>query len=373
MRSSSGEHYIALDHIRAVAIFLVFSWHFMHWATGYPVPFTFTPAPAVFPLAILDEGHTGVALFMTLSGYLFAKLLDGKQLRYRAFLWNRFLRLVPLYVAVLFVIGIQMWFQGWTPRVYLGYLASGIPNPSLLPAGGWSIAAEAHFYVLLPLLLWAGRKSKWALPACLGAAILFRVFLYLHFREIKILAYATIIGRLDQFLLGIMAFQSRHLFTHRHRIAAIGVLLFAAFYWWFDKRGGYYNLSVQSPSLKSLWIILPTIEGAIYGMLIAYYESSFSLSNTGFSRILGRIGNFSYSIYLLHFFFVSQAAAFVHTRIMDISNFYVASLWALVCFALMIPIGLISFNFIERPFLKFRRKYGVAIHTAVESQQHPGS
>jgi len=29
-------------------------------------------------MALLDEGHTGVALFMTLSGYLFAKLLDGK-------------------------------------------------------------------------------------------------------------------------------------------------------------------------------------------------------------------------------------------------------------------------------------------------------
>jgi len=31
---------------------------------------------------------------MTLSGYLFAKLLDGKRIKYGSFLWNRFLRLV---------------------------------------------------------------------------------------------------------------------------------------------------------------------------------------------------------------------------------------------------------------------------------------
>ena len=54
---------------------MVFAWHFTH-AGGYPVPLEYSPN--AFPLAIFDEGHTGVALFMTLSGYLFAKLLDGK-------------------------------------------------------------------------------------------------------------------------------------------------------------------------------------------------------------------------------------------------------------------------------------------------------
>ena len=77
MKSSTGQYFIALDHIRAVAALLVFIWHFSHAASGYPVPFEFTPS--FFPLAIFDEGHTGVALFMTLSGYLFAKLLDGKR------------------------------------------------------------------------------------------------------------------------------------------------------------------------------------------------------------------------------------------------------------------------------------------------------
>src|SRR5258708_17707387 len=38
---------------------------------------------------------------------------------------------------------------------------------------------------------------------------------------------------------------------------------------------------------------------------------------------------------LLHFFIVFRAARFVHEQVMDISNFYLACLWALVFFSLM--------------------------------------
>lgn len=99
MKSTSGAHYLALDHVRAVAAMLVFVWHFTHGAKGYPVPFAGVPFWG--PLVLFDEGHVGVALFMTLSGYLFAKLLDGKIIIYHLFLWNRFLRLFPLLFLVL--------------------------------------------------------------------------------------------------------------------------------------------------------------------------------------------------------------------------------------------------------------------------------
>lgn len=66
MKSSSGAHYIGLDHLRALATFMVFTWHFTHSIDGFPVPYDFTPV--LPPLALLDEGHTGVALIITLSG-----------------------------------------------------------------------------------------------------------------------------------------------------------------------------------------------------------------------------------------------------------------------------------------------------------------
>ena len=90
MKSSSGQYYLGLDHVRALAAFMVFSWHFIDIHQGQNAP------PPIFPLTFLTEGHTGVALFMTLSGYLFAKLLDGKDINYFSFIWNRTLRLLPL-------------------------------------------------------------------------------------------------------------------------------------------------------------------------------------------------------------------------------------------------------------------------------------
>ncbi len=128
------------------------------------------------------------------------------------------------------------------------------------------------------------------------------------------------------------------------------------FYWYFDFQGGYYkNPSYPSPS--PLWILLPTIEGIAYAVGIVWYDSSFSHSTTGVSRLVGRAGEFSYSIYLLHFFVVFEAARFVNERIMDISNFYLACLWSVVFFLLMMPVGYLSFRFIEAPFLELRKPY----------------
>ena len=64
MRSSSGAHFIALDHVRAIAVFMVIAWHLTHGRDGSPVPFGYVPI--LFPFSLLNEGHTGVALFMTL-------------------------------------------------------------------------------------------------------------------------------------------------------------------------------------------------------------------------------------------------------------------------------------------------------------------
>ena len=80
-------------------------------------------------------------------------------------------------------------------------------------------------------------------------------------------------------------------------------------------------------------------------------------SNRGVSGFVGRIGSYSYSIYLLHFFVVFQAARFVSEYVMNISNFYLACLWSFGCFLLMMPIGYLSFRFIEAPFLAFRKRY----------------
>jgi len=114
-------------------------------------------------------------------------------------------------------------------------------------------------------------------------------------------------------------------------------------------------LGGQSP----VWIILPTIEAAAYSALVAYYDTTYQMPPHGLSWALSKIGDYSYSIYLLHPFLVFRMNAFVDERIMDISNFYVACAWSFVGFAAMVPLGYASYNFLELPFLRLRKRYVV--------------
>jgi len=366
MRSTGGDHYLGLDHIRAIAALMVFSWHFLHasYGAGYPVPFA--NPPALLPAALFDEGHTGVALFMTLSGYLFAKLLDNKKIIYKYFLWNRFIRLAPLLALVIMVrfsesVVLSTFFaniySGKSPTVVLKDIAYGLIAPTW-PNGGWSITTEMHFYLVLPLMLIFFRRYRIGVVVLLATTILMRIVLYSHLGELQRLSYWTIIGRIDQFMIGIVAFQLSQYLVKRHWLAGSVAISFVAFYWLFDYFGGWHNMPTY-PSPSIIWIILPTIEGLTYGILIAYYDRNFEPTPTGFSWFIAKIGAYSYSIYLLHFFVVDHEAYLIDTYIVNLSNWYVAEGAAILCFLMMIPIGYLSFRFIESPFLQHRIKYTI--------------
>ena len=351
MRSSSGQHFVPLDHLRALAAFMVFSWHFLH----SPGPVALEGAPLIFPLALIDEGHTGVALFMVLSGYLFAKLLDGKNISYGAFFWNRFIRLAPLLILTFtLVVLAEIWRGENTYTIYTSLLR-GFIYPEW-PNGGWSITTEIHFYLILPALLWMSRQSKF-LPLVIVLIALASRYIYFQLHgEVQSIAYWTIIGRIDQFTLGIVAYLCAPQLQRKKYVAYGVLILFGLFWWWFDKTGGFY-LRPKYPSPSSIWIVIPTIEGLAYAALIVLYDSAKINHNSIWSRLLQRLGEYSYSIYLLHFFVVFRASEYINRRIMDISEFYIAILWSAALFTAMIIPGYLSFRFIESPFLKLRMRY----------------
>jgi peptidoglycan/LPS O-acetylase OafA/YrhL len=331
---------------------MVVTWHFTHGSNGYPVAFDYVPA--LIPLSLLDEGHTGVALFMTLSGYLFAKLLDGKSIDYPAFLWNRALRLLPLLSVVILIVGIRKLMAGESLTAYGYQIARGLYSPGL-PNGGWSITIEFHFYLLLPIFLMMMKRSKLRPTCFVIAAIALRTFLYGKTGDIQLLSYATLIGRIDQFAMGMVIFQFRRRFIH-NTIAFTAVIVLMSVYWYFDSHGGFYRASLHTYAGHA-WVWLPTVEGIIYAIIIAWYDNA-DLHLTGrISNAIGKMGEYSYSIYLLHIFIVYDAAGFIHTHIMGISNFYLACGWSAVFFMLMIIPGYLSFRLIESPFLKFRKPY----------------
>jgi peptidoglycan/LPS O-acetylase OafA/YrhL len=345
VKSSSGAYFVGLDHLRALAALLVFTWHFMHGFNGAPIRFGYAPDPAIG--AFFAEGHWGVSLFMTLSGYLFARLLDGRRMDYRAFLWNRLLRLAPLLVVVFSALYAM---HGGSLVAYLLHLASGLILPTL-ENGAWSITVEMHFYVMLPLLLALSVKRAWLLPSVIVAAIAFRAAYFAIHGEVLSLAYWTIIGRIDNFLAGIIAFRCRDRIRGRHGLMAAALVTYLAFYYWFTNSGGYY----LSP-YKSVWIVLPTVEAAFCAILIAWYDQSFRFGTKGLSGFLAQIGTYSYSIYLLHFFFVFALPVAIG-QVVRLDNFYVCLGVAFLAFLAMVPIGAMSYHGFEKFFLNFRRKY----------------
>ncbi|TPG08120.1 acyltransferase family protein [Sphingomonas oligophenolica] len=350
MRSTTGEHWIALDHVRALAAFLVFSWHFLHWSDGTPV--AYAGAPVVFVLAPFDEGHTGVALFMALSGYIFAKLLDGRRIMVGWFLWNRMLRLAPLLLVTMALAGLNIAAHHGDYVAYLKSLPLGLVLPSW-PNGGWSIAVELHFYVLLPLMLVVMRRNPALLALTLLISISARIGLFMQLGEVKSAAYFTIIGRYDDFALGMLAFQYRRYLKRRHRLALAVLISYCAFYWAFDWFGGANGLT-----RSWIWIILPTIEAACFASLIGYYDQSTSFQDRGISWLVARAGAYSYSIYLMHLFVVNHMTHLIE-RYVNLSNFYVALFWAIPAFFAMLPLGYLSFRFIEAPPLAYRRRYAI--------------
>lgn len=354
MKSVSGAYYPALDHLRALAALLVFTWHFTHGGTGSPLPFEGVPIWG--PLVLFDEGHVGVSLFMTLSGYLFMRLLEGRRIHFGWFLWNRALRLFPLLLLATMLFAIQRAIdEDDIRRAYWVWTAfpMGFIKPSW-PNGGWSITVELHFYVLLPILLALMRRSRLAVLALLVPSMLFRALWYERHGEVEFLAYWTIVGRIDQFVLGMLGACVRDQVTRRPWAVAAVWILFLSFYYAFDAAGGNHDLR-----RSSVWIVLPAIEGLAFAALIAWYDGAGIAANGALSRWWGKMGEYSYSIYLLHFFWVFHLSQWLHRHFIDLSNAYVAFVAAFVAFAASKPVGYLSMRFIEAPVLRLRRPYSL--------------
>jgi rhamnosyltransferase len=246
-------------------------------------------------------------------------------------------------------------------------LGQGLVLPTW-PNGGWSITTELHFYLLLPLLLFLNKKSSGWLLLAIVLAFAYRVYFFITHGEVQSIAYWTILGRLDQFILGILGFQWSAFVRKKHVIAALTFSIFLSIYYWFNLSGGFYLTGGKYPSPSSLWIWLPTLEGIVAAILIAWYDTSFNHRKNWISKGLSKIGEYSYSIYLLHIYFVFFMADYIHQHLINLSSFYVAFPVSIVAFLTMLPIGFLSMKFIESPFLRYRKVY-YAVTRSSESEK----
>lgn len=145
--------------------------------------------------AVHTWGSYGVYIFFVLSGaslaYTYAERLSRKRFSYAEFLWVRYWRLAPLYLAlILVVLPWKLSKEGASTGLLFDYIFNasflfGFFNPSThsVLIGGWSLGIEAVFYLLFPLLMLGFLRKG-------GATLLFIVLLALQAGWI----YATVGG-----------------------------------------------------------------------------------------------------------------------------------------------------------------------------------
>ena len=355
-----------LDHVRALAIILVFFFHYSISIFGHP-----DWVPAVFSF-----GWTGVDLFFVLSGFLitsqlFGQMLKGGAISFRVFFLKRAFRILPAFWIVVSIYFLFPFFREKEALPALWRFLTFTQNFDLdLHSSGtfshaWSLCVEEHFYLFLPLTLIAlaaadlFRKSYWLLPGLFLFGIAIRSYSWLHFYQpgmtsdtayidwYKYIYYPTY-NRLDGLLVGV-SIAAVYCFQPGiwHRISAYGNFLLAM--------GGVllacaYQVCMEQDSFVASVFGFPLVAFG-YGFIVAGAISPTSFLYKWKSRPTAHIATLSYAIYLTHKGVIHVTQTILsHSLGINIDT----NITLLVCILTCFTVATLLHVFIERPFLRFR-------------------
>lgn len=354
-----------LDNLRALAIALVFMYHYMVFVSGEP---TFGWASSV--------GWVGVDLFFVLSGYLignqlFSGFVARRELSLSRFYARRALRTWPVFWLVLAVYFIFPEAMGGKPPPPLWKFLTFTQNFQLQPgtafSHAWSLCIEEQFYLVLPLvvllalkvgshriqawllllgLLAVGIGSRWVLWNAYGLESTGQINSYY-----PNVYYATL-GRFDEFLPGIaVALVKNYRPLVWQRLMARGAALFwvgmaatlAVLYgvlkhYYVDDYGYPFFMSVFGYSLVAI----------AFSLLVASALSPHSPLQRvrmpgGYSLAL-----WSYSIYLTH-----KPIAYMLKGVLAPYALPQSAL-VLVIAAASVAVGAVLYRLVELPFMQLR-------------------
>ncbi len=365
MRSPNIRYLPAVDHLRAYAALLIVFYHGLHvfsyWLRfGREFATDHWLQPSGVLLAVLAEGHTAVALFMVLSGFILTVgALEGG-VSWLGFIRNRLLRTYPLFLLMLFA-GIAVAPQNFSLAAFaqsvfgLGNLAGAFVAPpftSML----WTIAIEWQFYLIFPLLV-AVLAKGWTrqVVGLIAVLLLVRWAAVLAGGSARDIGYLQIVGRLDQFLLGMWAawcWRARPLSPRAGGALALVALLAIA---WMLRA---LNAAGGWPTSPSWKVLLPNAEALLWAAFVLGYVTCVHRPDALWSRLLARIGEVSYSIYLLHFVVIWSLLRAGWLQVFT-GGFVVDALLntALLALPITLLVSALGYAVVERPFLGLRGNY----------------
>lgn len=358
MQSKNFPYNARLDHLRFLAAMLVFVFHMFHYLYHGWQPASERPW-----LGVVSEGHTGVALFFTLSGFLFMQIaLHVRQIDYRAFVRNRLLRIFPLFLVIFFT-AISMARDAFRAQdvFYLAFSNLGLAptSSSFITGASWTISLEFTFYLVFPFLArFAMQRGVRYLLSLLLLLLLIKLAAFGIVEKSTHMYYSTLIGRFDQFVIGMLA--AMLFASWRERLSAwrLPLLLLAAL-WVFTNsfvQAKYASYFLAQPK-QSFWVVWSMLESAGWASFIVAWLNAAVRLPAWLDRLMCRGGEISYSFYLLHglvLYLVHQHfGQIVLTGKVLVDGALNLAVYLPLCWA----VAALSYHTIEKPFLELRHKY----------------
>jgi peptidoglycan/LPS O-acetylase OafA/YrhL len=358
MQSLNLQYNPRIDQLRWLAATVVFLFHFQIEYRGVG-----GAALQTQWAALITEGHTGVGLFFTLSGFLFMQIaLHQKTIVYGDFLRNRVLRIFPLFFTI-FLVATSIGRDNFQPQDLLYLLATNLghaPTSSTVVTGAaWTISLEFLFYLVFPFLArFAIERGPRYLLSLLVLMVFFKLAAFTVNEHTTLMYFSTFVGRFDQFLIGMLA--AMLLQRHRARAQALApwLLLAAMALVVFDTARLHSVAPFGDSSRKPFWIWWSLIEGSGWALFTAAWVSFAPRLPALAERLLCHGGKVSFSFYLLHMgllHLLSQRIGLVHPT----GNGWIdAAIMLAAAYALTWGLATLCYNTIEEPFLRKRRRYG---------------
>ncbi len=253
-----------------------------------------------------SNGWIGVDIFFVISGflmwYLYVERVNRKSIAF--FYIKRFKRLLPALSVTILVSGLGFILRLpasqresliheilaaslGVSNLYYWLIDQHSSNADLRPLITlWSISLELQFYLIFPLIVLFVKNSVYKLVLLISLSFVAFVTLGFYAYETKLY---TLPGKLWEFFLGMLAAEILRRYGNPKKGFRLIKLLFAVFM--------FVTLFVV---LNDRSRMILQVLGAIVSSLVLIYSFQ-SINKNVFTQLLSTIGDYSYSVYLLHF------------------------------------------------------------------------
>lgn len=355
-----------LDGLRFIAFLLVF----IHNAPSISSSKIWT--------ALHEYGWVGVDLFFCLSGFLITKLLvtereqTGK-INIRNFYIRRILRIWPLYFTFIILIFLfpQIFPRNYTTHEF--FQIAGLatftfnfiyiylfPYATTFFIHLWTISFEQQFYLIAPWSI--GKLSTISRKRMVGilsslfflGTLLRASFIFLQIKHPAI--YTLPFTRFESILGGV----------------AIGLGVFDTIFYNVQSR----RLFLAGLAFTVMVFVLPNIYEIGWNLMLSYLFVGIGMSLIVFSAarqkgqlgknllsnpLLNYLGKILYGLYIFHIIGIYLAFDFYKSNIVT-KNYNPKDLNSLVFFTgllITMILAALSYQWVEKPFLKFKERFGV--------------